>query len=54
MRHPFFRRRRIIVKPTFQLKAALAVVAFLALYSFILGFLIFYPLQQELYIKPGP
>jgi len=48
MRYPFFRRRRIIVKPAFQLKAALAVVAFLALYSFILGFLIFYPLQQEL------
>lgn len=48
MRPPFFRRRRFLIKPSYQLKSALTVVLFLVIYSLILGFLIFYPIQQEL------
>ncbi|MBI5167310.1 MAG: methyl-accepting chemotaxis protein [candidate division NC10 bacterium] len=48
MRHPFFRRRKILIKPSYQLRSALTVILFLVIYSLILGFLIFYPIQQEL------
>ena len=43
-----YRRRKVIIHPSFQLGTALGVVFFLVLYSAILGFLIFYPMKAEL------
>ncbi|MFQ5657725.1 MAG: hypothetical protein ACE5G5_09310 [Candidatus Methylomirabilales bacterium] len=48
MSYPPFRRRRFLVMPEFQIGVALRVVFFVLLYSMALGFLIFFPLQQEL------
>ena len=48
MNYPSFRRRRFVVMPRFQIGAALRVSFFVLLYSAVLGFLIFFPMQQEL------
>ena len=48
MNYPAFRRRRFVVMPRFQLGVALRVSFFVLLYSAVLGFLIFFPMQQEL------
>lgn len=44
---PKFRRRTILVQPAYQLRVAGTVLLCLVGYSMLLGFLIFYPLQQE-------
>ncbi|MBI5559781.1 MAG: hypothetical protein HY883_00690 [Deltaproteobacteria bacterium] len=49
MSHPLFRRRKKIVKPGYQMKVAFSAAIALFLYSLVLGFIIFYPLSQELY-----
>lgn len=41
-------RKKIVVKPVFQLKTALTLTIYLIIYSLILGFFIFYPLYIEL------
>jgi signal transduction histidine kinase len=44
---PKFRRRKILVQPGYQLRVAATVLLCIIGYSLLLGFLIFYPLQQE-------
>jgi methyl-accepting chemotaxis protein len=44
---PKFRRRQILVSPGYQLRVAGTVLLCILCYSMLLGFLIFYPLQQE-------
>jgi len=44
---PKFRRRKILVQPAYQLRVAATVLLCILAYSLLLGFLIFYPLQQE-------
>ncbi len=48
MGHPFFRRKKKLIKPAYQIKATLTIVISLIIYSIILGMLIFYPLWMEL------
>ncbi|MBI5167067.1 MAG: hypothetical protein HY998_04930 [candidate division NC10 bacterium] len=48
MKELWFRRRNFLVRPSFQIKYAVYIVSFLFIYTFLLGFLIFYPLQQAL------
>ncbi|CAG1066218.1 hypothetical protein BAC1_01825 [uncultured bacterium] len=43
-----FTRRTIMIKPDYQLRLAVKVSLSIILYSFILGFIIFYPLYQDL------
>ncbi|MBI5641904.1 MAG: hypothetical protein HY954_00350 [Deltaproteobacteria bacterium] len=43
-----FSRKKIIVKPAFQLRLALTLFLYIIIYSIILGFIIFYPLYSEL------
>ena len=49
MMHRFFRRRKKIIKPRFQLKLAFFSVLFLFLITLIFGSAIFFPLAIELY-----
>jgi HAMP domain-containing protein len=44
---PRFRRRKILIRPGYQLQVAATVLLFIIGYSLLLGILIFYPLQQE-------
>lgn len=46
---PRFRRRTYLVKPGFQLRLSLQIFIYLAVYSIVLGFFIFYPLYIEMY-----
>ncbi len=46
---PLFRRRKVLIKPAYQLKIALVLIISFIAYSMVLGFIIFYPLFQELY-----
>ena len=48
MGYPFFRRKRKLIKPAYQIKVTLTIVVSLIIYSVILGMLIFYPLWMEL------
>lgn len=41
-------RKKIIVKPGYQLRLALTLSAYIIIYSIILGFIIFYPLYSEI------
>ena len=41
-------RRKIVVKPGFQLKIALKLTLYIVIYSLVLGLVIFYPLYREL------
>lgn len=43
-----FRRRKFLIKPSFQIKYAIYIASFLLIYTILLGFLIFYPLQKAL------
>ncbi len=43
-----FRRRKLLIKPSFQLKYAVYIASFLLIYTILLGFLIFFPLQKAL------
>jgi methyl-accepting chemotaxis protein len=42
------KRRRFLIKPAYQLKIALILVISILAYSIVLGFILFYPLFQEL------
>jgi methyl-accepting chemotaxis protein len=42
------KRRRVLIKPAYQLKIALILVISIVAYSIVLGFILFYPLFQEL------
>lgn len=44
----FLSRRRVLIKPAYQLKLALTLFIYVAVYSIILAFIIFYPLYTEL------
>ncbi len=46
---PRFRRRTYLVKPGLQLRLSLQIFIYLAVYSIVLGFFIFYPLYLEMY-----
>lgn len=46
---PRFRRRTYLVKPGLQLGLSLQIFIYLAVYSIVLGFFIFYPLYIEMY-----
>lgn len=43
-----FTRRTIMIKPDYQLRLAVKVSISIIIYSFILGFIIFYPLYQDM------
>ena len=49
MSYPVFRRRKKVINPRYQLQSAFSWAISLFVYSLILGFIIFYPLSQELY-----
>lgn len=49
MKHQFFRRRKMLIKPRYQLRLAFSTVFFLFVYSVVFGTTIFYPLATELY-----
>ena len=44
---PEFRRRKILVRPRYQLLVAATILVFVIGYSLLLGVLIFYPIQRE-------
>jgi hypothetical protein len=44
---PRNRRRKILIRPEYQLRVAATVLLSIITYSLLLGFLIFYPLHQE-------
>ncbi|HYL80708.1 MAG TPA: hypothetical protein VEU07_07845 [Candidatus Acidoferrum sp.] len=46
-KRPSFRRRKILVRPAYQIQVAATILVFIIGYSILLGILIFYPLQQE-------
>lgn len=43
----WFRRRNLLIHPTYQLTSALTVILSIIVYSMLLGFLIFLPLEWE-------
>jgi HAMP domain-containing protein len=51
---PKFRRRRVLVQPGYQLRVAATVLVCILGYSLLLGFLVFYPLQQEYQAATNP
>jgi hypothetical protein len=51
---PEYRRRKILLRPGYQLRVAATILVFIVGYSLLLGFLIFYPLQQEFAIAANP
>ena len=44
---PKYRRRKLLIRPGYQLQVAVTILVFIIGYSLLLGILIFYPLQQE-------
>ena len=44
---PTYRRRKILIQPGYQLRVAATVLLCIIGYSLLLGFLLFYPLQQQ-------
>jgi nitrogen fixation/metabolism regulation signal transduction histidine kinase len=48
-----FQRRKFLIKPTYQLRAALTLILSVVASSIILGFVMFYPLFKELYAAVG-
>jgi HAMP domain-containing protein len=53
-RLPRFRRRKVLIQPWYQLRIAVTVLLFIVGYSLLLGFLMFYPLQQEFAATANP
>jgi HAMP domain-containing protein len=51
---PKFRRRKILVQPGYQLRVAATVLICILGYSLLLGFLVFFPLQQEFQAATNP
>jgi len=43
----WFRRRNLLIHPTYQLASALTAIVYILAYSMLLGFLIFLPLEWE-------
>lgn len=46
-KRPTFRRRKVLIRPGYQIQVAATILVFIIGYSILLGILIFYPLQQE-------
>ncbi len=46
-KRPTFRRRKVLVRPGYQIQVAATILVFIIGYSILLGILIFYPLQQQ-------
>ncbi|MBI5237427.1 MAG: hypothetical protein HY887_03285 [Deltaproteobacteria bacterium] len=46
---PRYRRKTYLIKPGLQLRLSLQIFIYLAVYSMVLGFFIFYPLYIEMY-----
>jgi len=44
---PGFRRRKILVQPGYQLRVAATILVLILAYSWLLGFLVFYPLHLQ-------
>jgi HAMP domain-containing protein len=53
-KRPRFRRRKILLRPGYQLRVAATILFFILVYSFLLGFLTFYPMQQEFAASVSP
>lgn len=53
-RWPRFRRRKVLIQPWYQLRVAATILLFILGYSLLLGFLMFYPLQQEFAVSVNP
>ncbi|MBI2002131.1 MAG: hypothetical protein HYT85_13965 [candidate division NC10 bacterium] len=53
-RWPKFRRRKVLIQPWYQLRVAATILLFILGYSLLLGFLMFYPLQQEFAATANP
>lgn len=53
-KRPKFRRRKVLIQPWYQLRVAATILLFILGYSLVLGFLMFYPLQQELAVSANP
>jgi len=53
-KRPNFRRRKILLRPGYQLRIAITILSFIVAYSLLLGFLLFYPLYQEFIAKASP
>ncbi|MBI4841309.1 MAG: hypothetical protein HY803_09605 [candidate division NC10 bacterium] len=53
-RWPKFRRRKVLIQPWYQLRVAATILLFILGYSLLLGFLMFYPLQQEFATSANP
>lgn len=51
---PKFRRRKVLIQPWYQLRVAVTILLFILGYSLLLGFLMFYPLQQEFAVSANP
>lgn len=51
---PKFRRRKVLLRPGYQLRIAVTILCFIVGYSLLLGFLIFYPLYQEFTAMANP
>ncbi len=49
MNHRFFRRKKVLIRPSYQIKLALTFFIYLAIYSIILGFVIFFPLYMDIH-----
>ncbi len=49
MKHTFFRRRKKIIKPRYQLKSAFISVVFLYIYSLFFGAAVFLPLASDFF-----
>lgn len=53
-KRPWFRRRRVLLQPRYQLRVAATILTFIVAYSLLLGFLIFLPLYQEFTAATNP
>ena len=53
-KRPWFRRRRFLLRPEYQVRVAATILVFIVAYSLLLGFLIFYPLHQEFAAAASP
>lgn len=51
---PIYHRRTILIQPGYQLRVAATVLLCIVGYSLLLGFLLFYPLQQQFAAAASP
>lgn len=45
----FFKRKKFLIKPSYQLKIAISLILSFIIYSIILAFVLFYPLARDFY-----